>query len=222
LNALELARSTSAGFFIASTSEVYGDPQVHPQPETYWGNVNPIGPRGVYDEGKRYGEAATMAYHRTYGLEVRIARIFNTYGERMRSHDGRAVPTFIRQALAGEPVTVHGDGSQTRSLCYIADLVDGIWRLVNGSITGPVNLGNPDEVTIAELARRICAAVGTTAEVVFTDRPEDDPELRRPDVTLAQRELGWTPGVALDDGLERTIAWARKAWGSRAAGVSSA
>jgi dTDP-glucose 4,6-dehydratase len=212
MHALDLARDKGAGFVLASTSEVYGDPKVHPQPESYWGNVNPIGPRSVYDESKRYAEALTMAYHRAHGLPVRILRIFNTYGERMRSRDGRAVPTFIRQALAGEPLTVHGDGSQTRSLCYVSDLVEGVWRLTGSELTGPVNIGNPSEITIAELARRISTIAGSRAPIVNTDRPVDDPELRRPDITLARTTLGWEPAVPLDEGLGRTIAWARTAW----------
>ena len=219
LQCLDLARSKGAGLVLASTSEVYGDPKVHPQPESYWGNVNPIGPRGVYDEAKRFAEAATMAYHRVHGIRVRIARIFNTYGEGMRARDGRAVPTFIRQALSGEPVTVHGDGSQTRSLCYVSDLVEGIWRLMGSDLTGPVNLGNPEEVTVSELARRISSIVVTRSPVVFTERPVDDPEVRCPDVTLARTALGWAPSVTLDEGLRRTIQWARQAWSSAADGA---
>ena len=212
MHALDLARDKGAAFVLASTSEVYGDPLVHPQPESYWGNVNPVGPRSVYDESKRYAEALTMAYHRAHDLPVRILRIFNTYGERMRSRDGRAVPTFIRQALAGEPLTVHGDGSQTRSLCYVSDLIEGVWRLAGSELTGPVNIGNPSEITIAELAARIATIAGSGAPIVNTDRPVDDPELRRPDITLARAALGWEPLVPLDEGLGRTIAWARTAW----------
>ncbi len=212
LQALELATSKGAVFFLASTSESYGDPLVHPQPETYWGNVNPVGPRSVYDEAKRYAEAATMAYHRTHDLRVRIARIFNTYGPRMRRQDGRAVPTFIQQALAGEPLTVHGDGSQTRSLCYVEDLIEGIYRLILSEEVGPVNIGNPNEITIAQLATSIRDAVGSSSRVVNVARPVDDPELRRPDITLARRVLGWEPSVTLEEGLARTIAWARDAW----------
>jgi dTDP-glucose 4,6-dehydratase len=212
MHALDLARDKGAGFVLASTSEVYGDPKVHPQPESYWGNVNPVGPRSVYDESKRYAEALTMAYHRAHHLPVRILRIFNTYGERMRSRDGRAVPTFIRQALAGEPLTVHGDGSQTRSLCYVSDLVEGVWRLTGSELTGPVNIGNPSEITIAALARQISTIAGSRAPLVNTARPVDDPELRRPDITLARTVLGWEPTVPLDEGLGRTIAWARTAW----------
>jgi dTDP-glucose 4,6-dehydratase len=212
MHALDLARDKGAGFVLASTSEVYGDPKVHPQPESYWGNVNPVGPRSVYDESKRYAEALTMAYHRVHDLPVRILRIFNTYGERMRSRDGRAVPTFIRQAMAGEPLTVHGDGSQTRSLCYVSDLIEGVWRLVGSELTGPVNIGNPSEITIAELAARISAIADSQAPIVHTDRPADDPEVRRPDITLARTALGWEPAVPLEEGLGRTIAWARTAW----------
>jgi dTDP-glucose 4,6-dehydratase len=215
MRSLGLARATGAGFLLASTSEAYGDPQVHPQPESYWGHVNPIGPRGVYDEAKRYAEAMTMAYHREHGVNVRIVRIFNTYGPRMRRKDGRAVPTFIDQALRGEPITVHGDGSQTRSLCYVTDLVDGIWRMVNANVVGPVNLGNPEEVTIGDLAQRIRDAVGSESELKFTERPVDDPEVRCPDITLAREALGWNPTIGLAEGLDRTVAWAREAWGSR-------
>jgi dTDP-glucose 4,6-dehydratase len=212
LQLLNLAVDQEAVFFLASTSESYGDPLVHPQPETYWGNVNPVGPRSVYDESKRYAEAATMAYHREHGLPVRIARIFNTYGPRMRRRDGRAVPTFIQQALAGEPLTVHGDGSQTRSLCYVDDLVEGLFRLITSDQIGPVNVGNPAEITIGELAKAIAVAAGSSSEVVFVERPVDDPEVRRPDISLARRTLGWEPAVLLEDGLARTISWARDAW----------
>jgi dTDP-glucose 4,6-dehydratase len=212
LNLLELASAADARFFLTSTSEAYGDPQVHPQPETYWGNVNPVGPRSVYDEAKRYAEAATMAYHRARGLEVRIARIFNTYGPRMRRRDGRAVPTFVQQALAGEPLTVHGDGSQTRSLCFVDDLIEGLFRLLTSDETGPVNVGNPTEITMEELARRVVQIAGGTSEIVHVERPVDDPELRRPDISLARLALGWEPSIGLDEGLRRTIAWARTAW----------
>jgi dTDP-glucose 4,6-dehydratase len=212
LNALGLAKSKGSGFLLASTSEVYGDPQVHPQPEGYWGHVNPVGPRGVYDEAKRYAEAMTMAYQRVHGVNVRIARFFNTYGPRMRRHDGRAVPTFIDQALRGEAMTIHGDGSQTRSLCFVGDLIEGVWSLLNTDITGPVNLGNPEEVTIAELAARIKAASGSSSAVVFVERPVDDPEVRCPDITLARQALGWSPTISLDEGLSRTVAWAREVW----------
>jgi dTDP-glucose 4,6-dehydratase len=212
LNALEFALANGARFFLASTSEAYGDPLVHPQPETYWGNVNPIGPRSVYDEAKRYAEAATMAYSRTLGLNVSIARIFNTYGPRMRRDDGRAVPTFIRQALAGESLTVHGDGAQTRSLCYVDDLIEGIFRLIVSGEVGPVNLGNPEEITIERLAEMIREAVGSSSRIVNLARPVDDPGNRRPDIALARRSLGWEPAVPLRDGLRRTIDWARAAW----------
>jgi dTDP-glucose 4,6-dehydratase len=203
---LALARSKGAGFLLASTSEVYGDPLVHPQPEDYWGNVNPVGPRSVYDEAKRYAEAMTMAFHRTFGVPVRIVRIFNTYGPRMRRNDGRAVPTFMAQALRGDPITVHGDGSQTRSLCYVDDLVEGIWRMLHSDVTGPVNLGNPHETTVLRVAELIRAIVGSTSEIVFVDRPVDDPENRRPDITLARSALAWEPIVPLTEGLERTLA----------------
>jgi dTDP-glucose 4,6-dehydratase len=211
-NALELAEAKGASFLLASTSEVYGDPQVHPQPESYWGNVNPVGPRSVYDEAKRYAEALTMAYHRARGLPVRIVRIFNTYGPRMRKNDGRAVPTFIKQAIRSEPLTVHGDGSQTRSLCYVDDLIEGLWRFVNSGISGPLNLGNPEEMKIIELAHTIADLAGGTSEITFVERPVDDPELRCPDITLARRELGWRPGVSLLTGMSKTIEWARKNW----------
>jgi dTDP-glucose 4,6-dehydratase len=214
LNALGLAKDKGARFLLASTSEAYGDPLVNPQPESYWGNVNPVGPRGVYDEAKRFAEAMTMAYHRVHGVPVRIARIFNTYGPRMRPDDGRAVPTFIAQALAGRPLTVHGDGSQTRSLCYVDDLVEGFWRLFASEVTGPVNLGNPEEVTVLELAERVRAAVGADVDIGFVERPVDDPTVRRPDISLARLELGWEPKVALETGLERMVAWARRAWAS--------
>jgi len=212
LNALGLAKAKNAGFFLASTSEVYGDPLVHPQPEAYWGNVNPIGPRGVYDEAKRYAEAMAMAYHRTHGIPVRIIRIFNTFGRRMRQADGRAVPTFIKQALAGQPLTVHGEGAQTRSLCYVDDLIEGIWRLLNAGVTGPMNIGNPHEVKILDLARMIVDAADSKSEIIFVDRPVDDPEVRCPDISMASKILGWEPGVSLEDGLQRTIEWARESW----------
>jgi dTDP-glucose 4,6-dehydratase len=212
LRALGLAKAKRAGFFLASTSEVYGDPLVHPQPEAYWGNVNPIGPRGVYDEAKRYAEAMTMAYHRTHGIPVRIVRIFNTFGRRMREADGRAVPTFIKQALVGRPLTVHGEGSQTRSLCYVDDLIEGIWRLLNSEATGPMNIGNPQEIKILDLARMIIDAADSRSEITFVDRPVDDPEVRCPDISLASKTLGWSPEVSLDEGLRRTIEWARATW----------
>ena len=212
LNALGMAKAQNARFFLASTSEVYGDPLEHPQKESYWGNVNPVGPRGVYDEAKRYAEALTMAYHRAHDVDVRIVRIFNTFGPRMRRRDGRAVPTFISQALQGKPLTVHGDGSQTRSLCYVDDLIDGFWRSVNSNQPGPINIGNPQEVTVLELARLIADVAGSGPDVVFEERPVDDPEVRRPDTSLARQELGWEPKISLREGLERTIDWAREAW----------
>jgi dTDP-glucose 4,6-dehydratase len=213
LNALGLAKAKEAGFLLASTSEVYGDPQVHPQPEEYWGNVNPIGPRGVYDEAKRYAEAMAMAYLRVHDVQVKIARIFNTYGPRLRRGDGRAVPTFVEQALGGDPITVHGDGSQTRSLCYVDDLVEGIWRLLTSDVVGmPVNLGNPEEVKVLDLARTIVLLAGSASEVIFTERPIDDPEVRCPDISRATSLLGWVPLIPLTDGLERTISWARETW----------
>ena len=213
LNALGLAKSKGAGFLLASTSEVYGDPLVHPQPEDYWGNVNPIGPRGVYDEAKRYAEAMAMAFHRAHGVPVKIARIFNTYGPRLRRNDGRAVPTFIDQALRGRSLTVHGDGSQTRSLCYVDDLIDGLWRLLASDVLGePVNLGNPEEVKVLDLARSIQLLVGGDSDIVFTERPIDDPEVRCPDISRAISALGWTPQIPLADGLARTIEWARQRW----------
>ncbi len=202
---LDLAEAKGAAVLLASTSEVYGDPKIHPQPESYWGNVNPIGPRSVYDEAKRYAEAATMAYHRTRDMPVRIVRIFNTYGPRMRLDDGRAVPNFVTQALRGEPLTVHGDGSQTRSLCYVDDLIEGIWRVLGADITGPVNLGNPNEVTVLELAELVREAAGSRSEIIFTQRPVDDPEVRRPDISLARSALGWEPVVPLREGLTRTV-----------------
>ena len=211
-HALGLAKAKRAAFFLASTSEVYGDPDVHPQPESYWGNVNPIGPRSVYDEAKRYAEAMTMAYHRAHAVPIRIARIFNTYGPRMRRDDGRAVPTFIVQALRGEPLTLHGDGSQTRSLCYVDDLIDAFVRFVASDHPGPMNLGHPYEVTVRELAETIRDLVGSGAELVPVARPVDDPERRCPDISLARRELRWRPRVPLEDGLERTIEWARDSW----------
>jgi dTDP-glucose 4,6-dehydratase len=212
LNALGLAKTSGSRFMLASTSEAYGDPLVNPQPESYWGNVNPVGPRGVYDEAKRFAEAMTMAYHRVHAVPVSIVRIFNTYGPRMRRDDGRAVPTFVSQALRGDPITVHGDGSQTRSLCYVDDLVEGLWRLLVSDLTGPVNLGNPEEVTVLGLAERVRAAVGADVSIEFTERPEDDPQVRRPDISLARLELGWEPKVPLETGLERMVAWASEAW----------
>jgi len=213
--ALGVAKARGAKFLLASTSEVYGDPLVHPQQEDYWGNVNPVGPRGVYDEAKRFAEAMTMAYHRFHGGDTRIVRIFNTYGERMRLTDGRAIPTFIRQAMAGEPLTVNGDGSQTRSFTYVTDLVDGIWKLMNASVNDPVNIGNPREMTLLELAKRVLALSGSRSELVFTALPEDDPKVRQPDITRARTLLGWEPRVELDDGLRQTIDWYRRSTTAR-------
>ncbi len=208
--ALGLARAKGARFLLASTSEVYGDPLVHPQPETYWGNVNPVGPRGVYDEAKRFAEALTMAYHRFHGLDTRIARIFNTFGPRMRPHDGRVVSNFIMQALKNEPLTVYGDGSQTRSFCYVDDLVEGIVRLFERGTPDPTNIGNPVEHTVRQLADRVLALTGSRSEVVKRPLPEDDPRVRQPDITRARQMLGWEPKVTLDDGLARAIAYFRE------------
>ena len=208
-NALGLAKAKGSRFLLASTSEVYGDPLVHPQPESYWGNVNPIGPRGVYDEAKRFAEAMAMAYHRVHGIPTRIVRIFNTIGERMRPDDGRAVPTFVAQALAGQPLTVSGDGSQTRSVGYVGDLVEGIVRLLDSEVVDPVNLGNPEEVTVVDLARAVCRAVGVEPDIRFVERPVDDPTHRKPDITRAREVLGWEPRVGLDDALARTVGWFR-------------
>ncbi|MFE4637739.1 UDP-glucuronic acid decarboxylase family protein [Streptomyces sp. NPDC056773] len=213
-NALELARRDGARFLLSSTSEVYGSPQVHPQPESYWGNVNPVGPRSVYDEAKRFGEAITMAYRRTYGVQTTIVRIFNTYGPRMRADDGRAVPAFVTQALAGEPLTVTGDGSQTRSMCYVDDLVAGLRRALDSGHSGPVNLGNPVEVTMRELALTVRDLCGSQSGITLIDRPQDDPQQRRPDITAAREELGWAPRTSLEDGLARTVAWFREEAGS--------
>jgi dTDP-glucose 4,6-dehydratase len=204
-NALGLAKLHRARFLLASTSEVYGDPKVHPQPESYWGHVNPIGPRGVYDEAKRYAEALTMAYHRQQGVDTGIVRIFNTYGPRMRPHDGRAVPTFLRQALQDRPLTVFGDGSQTRSFCYVSDMVDGITRLAESGYHSPVNVGNPDEFTLLELARTVIEVTGSRSEIVHEALPADDPQVRQPDISLAREVLGWAPTVELREGLQRTI-----------------
>jgi dTDP-glucose 4,6-dehydratase len=208
-NGLGLAKAKGARFLIASTSEVYGDPLVHPQKEEYWGNVNPVGPRGVYDEAKRFAEAITMAYHRAHGIQTRIVRIFNTYGPRMRVHDGRAIPAFLSQALRGEDVTVFGDGSQTRSLCYVSDLVDGIYRLMMSDTPDPVNIGNPHELTIRALAERIVALAGSKSRIVERALPVDDPKVRQPDITRARTLLGWEPRVSLDEGLPRTLAYFR-------------
>lgn len=206
---LGLAKEKGARFLLASTSEVYGDPLTHPQNEDYWGNVNPIGPRGVYDEAKRFAEAITMAYYRTHKVAARIVRIFNTHGPRMRLNDGRVVPNFIAQALRGEPMTVYGDGSQTRSFCYVDDLVEGIVRLLRSEHTGPVNCGNPNEVSILEFAQRIKALTGSKSEIVYRDLPVDDPKVRQPDITRARKLLGWEPKVGLEDGLKRTIDYFR-------------
>jgi dTDP-glucose 4,6-dehydratase len=208
-NALGLAMAKSARFLLASTSEVYGDPLVHPQPESYWGNVNPIGPRGVYDEAKRFAEAMTMAYHRAHRVDTRIVRIFNTYGERMRPRDGRVVPALICQALAGEPMTVFGDGSQTRSFCYVSDLIEGIYRLLLSGEPDPVNIGNPSELSVLEFARTIRRLTGTRSEIVFKPLPEDDPKVRQPDISRARALLGWEPKVKLEEGLSRTIEYFR-------------
>ena len=208
-NALGLALAKHARFLLASTSEVYGDPLVHPQPETYWGNVNPIGPRGVYDEAKRFAEAITMAYRRSHGVDTRIVRIFNTYGERMRPRDGRLVPALIGQALAGEPLTVFGDGSQTRSFCYVSDLIEGIYRLLQSDLGDPCNIGNPAELSVLEFARTIRDLTGTKSEIVFRPLPEDDPKVRQPDITKAKTLLGWEPRVRLEEGLRRTIDYFR-------------
>jgi dTDP-glucose 4,6-dehydratase len=208
-NTLGLAKEKSARYLLASTSEVYGDPQVHPQPESYWGHVNTVGPRGVYDEAKRFGEAMAMAYHRAHGLEVRIARIFNTYGPRMRPNDGRVVSNFITQALTGRPLTVYGDGRQTRSFCYIDDSVRGLLALLDSDLIGPVNIGNPDENTVLELAERIREIVGEV-EILYEPLPVDDPAVRRPDITLAREKLGWEPRVTLREGLDRTVDYFRQ------------
>jgi dTDP-glucose 4,6-dehydratase len=209
MNLLGLAKGKGARFLLASTSETYGDPQVHPQAETYWGHVNPVGPRAVYDEAKRFAEALTMAYLREHEVETSIVRIFNTSGPRMRADDGRAVPTFINQALRGAPLTVAGDGSQTRSIQYVDDLVDGLVRLIASGQPGPVNIGNPKEVSMLELAKLIVRLTGSQSELAFVPRPEDDPALRRPDITRARELLGWEPQVPLEDGLKRTIEWFR-------------
>ncbi|HWO80997.1 UDP-glucuronic acid decarboxylase family protein [Gaiella sp.] len=205
-HALGVAKWKRARFLLASTSEVYGDPELHPQQETYWGNVNPIGPRGVYDEAKRYAEALTMAYHRQQGVDTAIVRIFNTYGPRMRPNDGRAIPNFLSQALAEKPLTVYGDGSQTRSFCYVDDLIRGLILLAESGEHLPVNIGNPGEYTILQLAEAVLAATGSTSQIVFEALPVDDPQVRQPDITRAQQLLGWGPEIALDEGLRRTLA----------------
>jgi dTDP-glucose 4,6-dehydratase len=204
-NALGLAKWKRARFVLASTSEVYGDPQVHPQPETYWGNVNPVGPRGVYDEAKRYSEAMTMAYHRQQGVDTAIARVFNTYGPRMRTNDGRAIPTFVRQALESKPLTVFGDGSQTRSFCYVDDLVRGMFLLAESEEHLPMNLGNPKEFTILELAETVIRVTGSRSEIVYEALPVDDPQIRQPDITRAKEILGWEPEIELEEGLTRML-----------------
>jgi dTDP-glucose 4,6-dehydratase len=209
-NALRLAKRSGATFVLSSTSEVYGDPLEHPQRETYWGNVNPIGPRAVYDEAKRFAEAITMAYRRYEKVSVRIARIFNTYGPRMRLDDGRVVPTFVAQALRGEPITMFGDGSQTRSFCYVDDNVEAVWRLLHSSYEEPVNVGTPHELTIVAFAREVQRLVGTKVDIVQKPLPEDDPKVRRPDITRAKEVLGWEPKVPFDEGMRRTIAWFRE------------
>jgi len=208
-NTLGLAKAKGARFFLASTSEAYGDPLVHPQPETYWGNVNPVGPRGVYDEAKRFAEAMTMAYHRYHKLDTRIVRIFNTYGPRMRPNDGRVVSNFIVQALRGEPLTMYGDGSQTRSFCYVDDLIEGIVRLFARGTEDPTNLGNPNEFTVRQLAERVLSLTGSKSKIVERPLPEDDPRVRRPDITRARKLLDWEPRVPLDEGLRRTIEYFR-------------
>jgi dTDP-glucose 4,6-dehydratase len=206
-NTLGLAKAKQARYLLASTSEVYGDPLIHPQPESYWGNVNPVGPRGVYDEAKRFAEAMVMAYHRYHGLDTRIVRIFNTFGPRMRPKDGRVVPAFIQQSLLGEPLSVFGDGKQTRSFCYVDDLIEGIWRLLNSDFTDPVNIGNPHEMTILEFADIIVKLTDGKSEIAFEPLPVDDPKTRQPDISLAKKILGWEPGVPLEEGLLKTVAY---------------
>jgi dTDP-glucose 4,6-dehydratase len=208
-NALGLAKATGARFLLASTSEVYGDPLVHPQREDYWGNVNSVGPRGVYDEAKRFAEAITMAYHRVHGVDTRIVRIFNTHGPRMRINDGRAIPAFMSQALTGMPLTVFGDGSQTRSFQYITDLIDGVWRLMQAATNDPVNIGNPQEMTLLALAERVIALADSRSRIIFRPLPEDDPKVRQPDIGRARSVLGWEPRVDTDEGLRRTLQWFR-------------
>jgi dTDP-glucose 4,6-dehydratase len=216
-NALGLAKAKGARFFLASTSEVYGDPLEHPQTESYWGNVNPIGPRGVYDEAKRYAEAMTMAYHRYHGLDTRIVRIFNTYGPRMRPRDGRVVSNFIVQALSGEPITIYGDGSQTRSFCYVDDEVEGIYRLFMRGDSNPTNIGNPAEYTVKELAEIVVELTGTSSPIVYRDLPVDDPKVRRPDITRARTLLGWEPEVTVREGVARTVEYFRTIVGAESA-----
>ena len=209
-NALGVAKKHGAKFLLASTSEVYGDPLVNPQPETYWGNVNPIGPRGVYDESKRFAEAITLAYHRSHAIDTKIVRIFNTYGPQMREQDGRAIPNFIDQALKNEPITVYGDGSQTRSFCYVTDLIAGIYKLMQSDLNEPVNIGNPNEMTLLDLARKVIELTGSKSPIEYKPLPEDDPKVRRPDIAKAKAKLDWQPVVALNDGLKTTINWFRK------------
>lgn len=209
-NALGLARAKGAKFLLASTSQVYGDPKIHPQPESYWGNVNPIGQRGCYDEAKRFAEAITLAYHRTHKIDTKIARIFNTYGPLMRRDDGRAIPNLITQALASEALTVYGDGSQSRSFCFISDMIDGIYRLMLSDINEPINIGNPDEITILELAKKIIKLSGSGSKIIFKPLPVDDPKVRQPDITKAKEKLNWQPEVSLEKGLKRTIDWFKK------------
>jgi dTDP-glucose 4,6-dehydratase len=209
--ALGLAREKGARFLVASSSEVYGDPQVHPQRENYWGNVNPIGPRGVYDEAKRFGEALTMAYHRSHGVDTKIVRIFNTYGPRMRARDGRVVPAFITQALAGQPLTIFGDGTQTRSFCFVADLIEGIYRLLLSDLNEPCNIGNPHEMTVAQFAEAVIRLTGSDSTVTYQPLPTDDPKVRQPDISLAKEKLGWEPKVPLEEGLAKTIAYFQEA-----------
>ncbi len=209
-NALGLAKAKNARLLMASTSEVYGDPLIHPQTESYWGNVNPIGPRGVYDEAKRFAEAITMAYHRAHGLQTRIVRIFNTYGPRMRVRDGRALPNFFRQAILGEEITVYGDGSQTRSFCYVSDLIEGIHRLLMSDTAEPVNIGNPEEITLRQLAEEVKALTGTQSPIVYHELPVDDPKVRKPDITRARTLLGWEPRVPRSEGLRLTLDYFRR------------
>ncbi|MDE3056823.1 MAG: SDR family oxidoreductase [Bacteroidota bacterium] len=211
--ALGFSKAKKACFLLASTSEVYGDPEIHPQVEEYWGNVNPVGPRGVYDEAKRFAEAITMAYHRFHGVETRIVRIFNTYGERMRIEDGRAIPAFVSQALRDEDVTVFGDGSQTRSVCYVSDLIEGIYRLMMSDYTMPMNIGNPEELSMLDLAKGIIALTKSKSRIVFKELPQDDPKVRQPDITKAKKILGWEPKVARKEGLTRTIEYFREKLG---------
>jgi dTDP-glucose 4,6-dehydratase len=217
---IQTLKAKRASFLLASTSEVYGDPLVHPQPEEYWGNVNPVGPRGVYDEAKRFAEALTMAYHRTHGLSTRIVRIFNTHGPSMRLNDGRAIPAFMTQALRGEPLTLFGDGSQTRSFTYVDDLIDGVWRLMGSDVVDPVNIGNPQEMTLLELARRIIRLAGSRSEIEFHPLPTDDPKVRQPDITRARTRLGWEPRVDVDEGLRRTLGWFRQKLDARGKDVA--